>query len=205
MTTGKYRKKFHGWQLKKVQLHLGMALNTEMVMLASEIMRRTGQGIFCPDKATARDVIWRFLPTIPRADPVQQKPSARAVQTQSKWLTWEPKRPAQTTPATKSLTVCEIATGKPAPEILSQKFYNSEEWRRVRYLALRASRGVCELCGVGPTHGHPLHVDHIKPRSKHPELALEISNLQVLCEDCNLGKSNIDEIDWRKSKPSAAS
>ena len=42
-----------------------------------------------------------------------------------------------------------------------------------------------------------IHVDHIKPRSKYPELELDINNLQVLCEDCNIGKSNIDETDWR--------
>lgn len=79
-----------------------------------------------------------------------------------------------------------------------QDFYWSEEWRRVRYIALRASRGVCELCGVAPTPGHPLHIDHIKPRSRYPEMELDPSNLQVLCEDCNLGKSNTDQIDWRR-------
>jgi len=42
-----------------------------------------------------------------------------------------------------------------------------------------------------------LHVDHIKPRSKYPELSLTFSNLQILCEDCNFGKSNIDQTDWR--------
>ncbi len=90
------------------------------------------------------------------------------------------------------------AKASPRPTVSSQDFYWSDEWRRVRYLALRAGRGVCELCGNGPTKGHPLHVDHIKPRSKYPELELTLSNLQVMCEDCNLGKSNIDEIDWRK-------
>jgi len=42
-----------------------------------------------------------------------------------------------------------------------------------------------------------LHVDHIKPRSKYPDLALELKNLQVLCEDCNIGKGTWDESDWR--------
>ena len=45
-----------------------------------------------------------------------------------------------------------------------------------------------------------LHVDHIKPRSKHPELELDINNLQILCKDCNLGKSNTDSIDYRFNK-----
>ena len=57
--------------------------------------------------------------------------------------------------------------------------------------------GCCVLCGSPPTVGKPLHVDHIKPRSFFPELELVISNLQVLCADCNLGKSNFDQIDWR--------
>lgn len=80
-----------------------------------------------------------------------------------------------------------------------QEFYLSKDWRYVRYEALKRSRGVCELCGTAPTPGKPLHVDHIKPRSKYPELEFEISNLQILCDDCNLGKGNRDEIDWRRA------
>jgi 5-methylcytosine-specific restriction endonuclease McrA len=45
-----------------------------------------------------------------------------------------------------------------------------------------------------------MHVDHILPRSKFPELELDIDNLQVLCEECNLAKSNIDTTDWRSVK-----
>lgn len=78
-------------------------------------------------------------------------------------------------------------------------FYFSPEWRRVRYEALKRSRGVCELCGAAPSLGKPLHVDHIKPRSKYPDLEFDITNLQILCDDCNLGKGNTDEIDWRRA------
>lgn len=46
-------------------------------------------------------------------------------------------------------------------------------------------------------HGIVIHVDHIQPRSKRPELALCFENLQLLCADCNLGKSNTDNTDWR--------
>lgn len=76
-------------------------------------------------------------------------------------------------------------------------FYNSREWRELRYRVLTKSDGRCQCCGAKAIDGGRLHVDHIKPRSKFPELALEESNLQVLCEDCNLGKSNIDQTDWR--------
>ncbi|WP_242637203.1 HNH endonuclease [Enterobacter cloacae] len=43
-----------------------------------------------------------------------------------------------------------------------------------------------------------MHVDHIKPRSKFPHLALEITRFRVLCEDCNKAKSNADDIKWRQ-------
>jgi 5-methylcytosine-specific restriction endonuclease McrA len=42
-----------------------------------------------------------------------------------------------------------------------------------------------------------MHVDHIKPKSRYPHLALKFDNLQVLCETCNIEKSNIDETDYR--------
>lgn len=77
-------------------------------------------------------------------------------------------------------------------------FYDSEEWRAVRFEALRKSDGCCTLCGRSKRrHGVVIHVDHIKPRSKFPHLSLTLSNLQVMCEDCNLGKSNRDDTDWR--------
>lgn len=73
----------------------------------------------------------------------------------------------------------------------SAAFYRSSEWRRVRYLALTKSK-VCMCCG----NTGVLHVDHKIPRSVRPDLALTLSNLQVLCEDCNLGKGNWDSTDW---------
>lgn len=83
--------------------------------------------------------------------------------------------------------------------LLSSKkgFYVSDEWRRVRYEALKIHGGACQCCGAKAEKGKPLHVDHIKPRSKFPDLALDINNLQVLCADCNLGKSARDQTDWR--------
>lgn len=53
-----------------------------------------------------------------------------------------------------------------------------------------------------------MNVDHIRPRSRFPELALTESNLQVLCETCNHGKGNWSERDWRPAhthKPGLAS
>lgn len=83
-------------------------------------------------------------------------------------------------------------------------FYSSPEWRRLRYAVLRAGDGRCSCCGARPSPGKPLHVDHIRPRSRFPELELARSNLQVLCDDCNLGKGNSDTRDWRDQQGRAA-
>jgi 5-methylcytosine-specific restriction endonuclease McrA len=63
--------------------------------------------------------------------------------------------------------------------------------------ALKKNNGFCVCCGRGVSDGIKLNVDHIKPRKRHPELALDINNLQVLCNECNHGKGNWDETDWR--------
>lgn len=77
-------------------------------------------------------------------------------------------------------------------------FYYSEQWRKLRYRVLLKYSATCMCCGRNrKKHGVVIHVDHIKPRSKFPNLELTFENLQILCEDCNLGKSNIDTTDWR--------
>lgn len=43
-----------------------------------------------------------------------------------------------------------------------------------------------------------LHVDHIKPKSRYPELAYVFENMQVLCKDCNQRKSNKNCNDYRQ-------
>ena len=82
---------------------------------------------------------------------------------------------------------------------MSQSFYESNAWRALRYTALRKFKFTCLACGRRPPQVI-LHVDHIKPRSLHPELELDFNNLQVLCEDCNLGKSNRSQDDLRPSQ-----
>lgn len=79
-------------------------------------------------------------------------------------------------------------------------FYESGAWKSLRYEVLRDSGGVCGCCGASRATGALLHVDHIKPRYKFPELSLVKSNLQVLCSDCNLGKGAWDQTDFRPKK-----
>lgn len=76
---------------------------------------------------------------------------------------------------------------------ISDAFYKSREWREVRYRALLLHGKKCMCCGATGR----LHVDHVMPRSKYPALQLDINNLQVLCEDCNIGKGSWDETDHR--------
>lgn len=83
-------------------------------------------------------------------------------------------------------------------------FYKSPEWLRLRYRVLKKYGGECMACGRSKKHdGVTIHVDHIKPRSKHPNLSLVFDNMQILCEDCNIGKSNLDETDWRPDEVEA--
>lgn len=86
---------------------------------------------------------------------------------------------------------------KHKPKPVRNKFYSSKEWKVARYKALVASNGRCQCCGSTVADGARLCVDHVKPLSKYPHLALRQSNLQVLCGSCNRGKGSWDETDWR--------
>lgn len=90
-----------------------------------------------------------------------------------------------------------VAANPVVEQFDKEKFYKSLQWRQLRYLAIRNSGG-CNCCGATANDGVRLHVDHIKPISHHPELRLSLDNVQVLCEDCNMGKGSWDETDWRK-------
>lgn len=94
--------------------------------------------------------------------------------------------------------VCDIAESVISHEQAnSDAFLQSYEWRRLRMEVIKARGARCECCGASPKDGIRIHVDHIKPRRRYPELALTRANLQVLCEVCNHGKGSWDETDWR--------
>jgi hypothetical protein len=58
----------------------------------------------------------------------------------------------------------------------------------LRYKVLQGGRSICVECGRSPdnTRGLIVHVDHKIPVSQGG--SNDITNLQVLCKDCNLGK-----------------
>lgn len=78
-------------------------------------------------------------------------------------------------------------------------FYKSWRWKELRLIALDVCGRRCVCCGATPAPSNKvvLHVDHIKPLRSNPSLALDLSNLQVLCEDCNQGKSWFNTNDYR--------
>lgn len=62
---------------------------------------------------------------------------------------------------------------------------------RLRFKVLNRDNFTCVMCGASPAKNLnvELHIDHIIPWSKNGETVL--NNLQTLCANCNLGKSNI--------------
>ncbi len=86
---------------------------------------------------------------------------------------------------------------------LRPDFYNSREWKTLRYEALLKYGPKCMVCNATRETGVQIHVDHIKPRSRFPELALDINNIQIACEPCNMGKGAWDQTDWRPAAATA--
>lgn len=87
---------------------------------------------------------------------------------------------------------------QPQPtKITNRNFYSSWEWKKLRFEVLKAYGPVCMLC----RSDRNIVVDHIKPRSRFPDLALDFDNMQILCDDCNRGKSNDDYTDFRPKDP----
>lgn len=58
----------------------------------------------------------------------------------------------------------------------------------LRYEILKRDNFKCQLCGSTAQDGVKLHIDHIIPVSKGGHTTA--SNLRVLCDRCNLGKSD---------------
>lgn len=69
---------------------------------------------------------------------------------------------------------------------------NDPEWQTLRKEIFRTYPNQCFKCDSV----EKLQVDHVKPRSKYPELTYDFSNLQILCERCNRSKSSSDDPAW---------
>ncbi|MEL7140599.1 MAG: HNH endonuclease signature motif containing protein [Cyanobacteria bacterium J06573_11] len=58
------------------------------------------------------------------------------------------------------------------------------KWKRSQ---LKLQQGLCNSCRCR-VKLKGSHIDHIKPLKHYPQLAIDPSNLQILCSDCNLRK-----------------
>lgn len=75
----------------------------------------------------------------------------------------------------------------------SQRKTGRDPSLRLRFRVLLRDNFACKQCGASPAKqlGVELHIDHIFPWSKGGETTID--NLQTLCSNCNLGKSNLTE------------
>ena len=132
-----------------------------------------------------------------RSAEVKNQKKAAASTPRSKKLTKAQKRAAallkrKLTPTAKQSNL--LLSGI---DVTTDAFLSTFQWRKVRMEALKKYGPRCMCCGATPATGAVMNVDHIKPRKKWPSLALDINNLQILCHDCNHGKGNWDQTDWR--------
>ena len=94
------------------------------------------------------------------------------------------------------LAVVEQEEGPPSPvgTTLSARGPRDPSLR-LMFLVMKRDRFTCRHCGRSPAKNPrvELNVDHVVAWSKGGMTTAE--NLQTLCLDCNLGKSNLDERD----------
>ena len=79
-------------------------------------------------------------------------------------------------------------TGKRHAAKIARDLERSKLNAGLRYDVLRRDGFRCRICGATQADGAKLHVDHIIPIAKGGKT--EISNLQTLCDLCNIGKSD---------------
>jgi 5-methylcytosine-specific restriction endonuclease McrA len=72
----------------------------------------------------------------------------------------------------------------------AQLFYSSPEWVKLREQVIKEEGRVCAQCGRKIKNDNDVTVDHIRPRTKYPQLALSRENLRVLCRQCNSRKKD---------------
>lgn len=65
------------------------------------------------------------------------------------------------------------------------KFYKSKEWRALRVKALQRDNYECQRCKSKGKYKPAENVHHIKEVKTHPQLALDLDNLQCLCIRCH--------------------
>lgn len=81
-----------------------------------------------------------------------------------------------------------------------REFYRSREWTRPAYEMKIEHGRACQCCGAS-SYDARIVSDHIRPARFYWHLRFERSNIQTLCDDCNLGKGSRDNTDFRRKSP----
>ena len=79
------------------------------------------------------------------------------------------------------------------PKKPKRVYYTTEEWADTRKKIFDRDGKICHMCG-----GPATHIDHLLPKSKYPELALNLDNLKPACKDCNFTKLDIVREEYLK-------
>jgi hypothetical protein len=82
----------------------------------------------------------------------------------------------------------ELLKQREADLMEARRFYSSAEWLILRKEVIKEKGRICKNCGKTIDNDTDVTVDHIRPRSKYPDLALNVNNLQILCRVCNSRK-----------------
>lgn len=65
------------------------------------------------------------------------------------------------------------------------KFYKSKSWKDLRKQALERDHYECQSCKRKGRYRKAKNVHHIKEVKTHPELALDLDNLECICIQCH--------------------
>lgn len=68
---------------------------------------------------------------------------------------------------------------------LVKRFYNSSDWKITRIQALNRDNNECQRCKAEGKFSRAESVHHIKHLKARPDLALELTNLVSLCNECH--------------------
>ena len=72
------------------------------------------------------------------------------------------------------------------------QFYQSTKWKKVRAYVKKRDHGICQDCGSIGQEVH--HIIPLTLRNYQTELAIDPSNLQLLCKSCHDAKRGAEKV-----------
>lgn len=97
----------------------------------------------------------------------------------------------------KDRIIKDIQLGKKSSTYLKRRYTHPE----IKSSLLAETSEKCAYCESKLTHIAFGHIEHIKPKSKFPELTFQWENLTLACELCNGNKSDFHEEEYTILNP----